>query len=131
MPERIRPIFFAGLLLAVATIAVYWPVGSHPFVAYDDGFYVVDNPQVTGGLSWSAARWAFTTFHEANWHPLTWLSHQLDATLFGLWAGGHHLTNLALHTANTLLLWLLLQRLTATPWRSALVAGLFALHPLH
>jgi hypothetical protein len=120
-----------AFLLAAATLAVYWPVTGHPFVAYDDGFYVVDNPGVTGGLGWQAARWAFTTFREANWHPLTWLSHQLDVTLFGLAAGRHHLVNLLLHTANTLLLFTLLNRLTGALWRPATVAALFALHPLH
>ncbi len=117
--------------LALLTISLYWVVGTYPFVAYDDGFYILDNSKVTAGLSWAGVRWAFTTFHEANWHPLTWLSHQLDSSLFGLWAGGHHLTNLAIHLANTVLLCHLLFRLTGNPWRSALVAALFAIHPLH
>jgi hypothetical protein len=122
-------ITWTGLVLL--TISLYWVVGSYPFVAYDDGFYILDNPKVTAGLSWAGLRWAVTTFHEANWHPLTWLSHQLDISLFGLWAGGHHLTNLAIHIANTLLLCHLLFRLTGNPWRSAFVAALFAIHPLH
>ncbi|HEY5974341.1 MAG TPA: hypothetical protein VIU41_06315, partial [Geobacteraceae bacterium] len=117
--------------LVAATLAVYWPITSHPFVAYDDEFYIVNNPMVTGGLSWRATLWAFTSFHEANWHPLTWLSHQLDVTLFGLAAGRHHLVNLLLHTTATLLLFALLRRLTGALWRPALVAALFALHPLH
>ena len=120
-----------ALLLAGATLATYWPVTGHPFVAYDDEFYVVNNSRVTAGFGWQEVRWAFTTFHEANWHPLTWLSHQLDVTLFGLDAGRHHLTSLLIHTANTLLLFLLLGRLTGLLWRPALVAALFALHPLH
>lgn len=127
-----RPhILLICLLLALITVSCYWPVAGHPFVAYDDGFYVVDNPRVTAGLSWQGLTWACTTFHEANWHPLTWLSHQFDASLYGLWAGGHHLTNLVIHTLNTLLLFLLLQRLCLAPWRSTMVAALFALHPLH
>lgn len=131
MDSRPRPILTLCLLLAAATLISYWPVRSLPFIAYDDGFYILDNPQVTAGLSWPGVRWAFTTLHEANWHPLTWLSHQLDVSLFGLWAGGHHLTNLLLHLINTLLLFFLLHRTTGAQWRSAVVAGLFALHPLH
>lgn len=127
--HRHFPIIWAGL--ALLTISLYWVVGTYPFVAYDDGFYILDNPKVTAGLSRAGVHWAFTTFHEANWHPLTWLSHQLDITLFGLWAGGHHLTNLAIHLANTVLLCHLLFRLTGNPWRSGLVAALFAIHPLH
>jgi tetratricopeptide (TPR) repeat protein len=128
--HRLSPIItWTGLTLL--TISLYWVVGTYPFVAYDDGFYILDNPKVTAGLSWAGLRWAVSTFHEANWHPLTWLSHQLDSSLFGLWAGGHHLTNLAIHIANTLLLCHLLFRLTDKPWRSAFVAALFAIHPLH
>ena len=131
MPERPRYIFLVSLLLTIATIALYWPVGSHPFVAYDDTFYVVDNPNVTAGLSWNAARWAFTTFHAGNWHPLAWVSHMLDWQLYGAKAWGHHLTNVLLHAANTVLLFLALRRMTGAVWRSALVAALFGLHPLH
>jgi protein O-mannosyl-transferase len=120
-----------AILLVGATVAAYWPVTGHPFLAYDDDFYVANNPQVAGGLSWQAAKWAFGTFHEANWHPLTWLSHQLDVTLFGLRAGAHHLTNVLFHGVNILLLFLLLLRLTGAFWRAACVAALFALHPLH
>jgi hypothetical protein len=130
IPHRLHiPLLCLGLVLA--TSLLYWPMTGHPFIAYDDGYYIVDNPRVTAGLSWAGLRWAFTTFHEANWHPLTWLSHQLDCTLFGIWAGGHHLTNLVLHLLNTLLLFLLLFRLTSLAGRSAMVAALFALHPLH
>jgi tetratricopeptide (TPR) repeat protein len=121
----------AAVVLVIVTLAVYWPVGHYPFVGYDDGFYVTENPQVAAGLSWAGVRWAFTTFHEANWHPLTWLSHQLDATLFGLDAGGHHRTNLLLHAGNGLLLGFLLLRLTGSLWPSTAVAALFALHPLN
>ena len=93
--------------------------------------YVTHNPHVTGGLTWGNVGWAFRTGYASNWHPLTWLSHMLDAELYGLKPGGHHLTNLLLHTANAVLLFLLLRRLTRAEWRSGLVAGLFALHPLH
>src|SRR5512136_760445 len=121
----------AAVVLVVVTLAVYWPAGHYPFVGYDDGFYVAENPQVAAGLSWAGVRWSFTTFHEANWHPLTWLSHQLDASLFDLDAGGHHRTNLLLHVGNVLLLSLLLLRLSGAFWPSAAVAALFALHPLN
>jgi len=118
-------------LLAAATLAVFYPVLNAEFIRLDDGFYVVHNPHVTTGLTWSNINWAFRSRYQANWHPLTWLSHMLDVELFGLNPGRHHLMNVLLHTANAVLLFLLLQRLTQAPWRSAIVAGLFALHPLH
>jgi Flp pilus assembly protein TadD len=118
-------------VLLVATLAVYIQVWTHDFVGLDDFNYVVKNPQVAGGLTARGVAWAFTTGHESNWHPLTWLSHMLDVQLWGLAPGPHHLTNLAFHLANTLLLLVLLHRMTADVWRSAVVAGLFALHPLH
>jgi tetratricopeptide (TPR) repeat protein len=102
------------------------------FANYDDNDYVTANRQVKAGLSAAGVRWAFTTRHAANWHPLTWLSLQLDATLYGgdsAW--GYHLTNLLLHAANVLLLFLALRRLTGAVWRSAAVAALFAVHPAH
>jgi len=119
------------MLLAVATLAVYWPVKSYDFVNYDDPDYVTANPHVQTGLTWANAAWAFTTGRAGNWHPLTWLSLMLDVELFGSGPARLHLTNLLFHTANTVLLFLLLRRLTAATWRSALVAALFALHPLH
>jgi tetratricopeptide (TPR) repeat protein len=122
---------FICLLLAAVTLAVFWPVVHCDFVNYDDPEYFTANPHVLTGLTPANAVWAFTTGHAGNWHPLTWLSLMLDATLFGKGASGPHLTNLLLHTANTALLFLLLRRMTAATWRSALVATLFALHPLH
>jgi tetratricopeptide (TPR) repeat protein len=119
------------LLLTLATLSVYGQVAGHDFVNFDDPDYVSANPRVLGGLSWSNCAWAFRTMHAANWHPLTWLSLQLDAHLFGPGPRGFHLTNVALHLANTLLLFLVLRGLTAAPWRSGVVAALFALHPLH
>jgi len=119
-----------SLLLALATLACFWPVAFHDFVNYDDADYVGSNPHVLDGLSWAGLSWAFTTGHASNWHPLTWISHMLDVQLFGLWPGGHHLISLALHLANTLLLFAVLRRMTSAYWRSALVAALFALHPL-
>ena len=123
--------FFICLLLIAVTLAVYWPVIHCDFLNYDDPAYFTSNPRVLTGLTPGNVLWAFTTGHASNWHPLTWLSLMLDAELFGKGPVGPHLTNLVLHAANTALLFLLLRRLTAATWRSALVAALFALHPLH
>jgi tetratricopeptide (TPR) repeat protein len=117
--------------LAVVTLAVYGQVLRHQFIGLDDDHYIRDNPMVAGGLTVPGIVWAFTTFHAANWHPLTWLSHMLDCQLFGLNAGGHLFVNALLHVANTLLLFLFLKRVTGARWRSGIVAALFALHPLH
>ena len=117
--------------LAAITLAVFWPVSGHDFINLDDPDYVTQNPAVQAGLSGPGLRWAFEASHANNWHPLTWLSHMLDCRLFGLKPGAHHLTNLGLHIATTLLLFLALNQMTGAPWRSALVAALFAWHPLH
>jgi len=122
---------FVCLLLAAATLAVYWPVVHFDFVNVDDDIYVTDNNQVLRGLTWNGVKWAFTNLTAGFWHPLTWLSHMADVQLYGLQAGGHHLTAVLLHVAGTCLLFLLLRRMTRATWRSAMVAGLFALHPLH
>lgn len=119
------------LLLALAIAAVYWPVLKFGFINYDDPDYVSSNPRVQSGLTLENLAWAGQSFHASNWHPLTWLSHMLDCQLYGLKPWGHHLTSVLLHLANTLLLFGLWQRLTGAGWRSALVAALFALHPLH
>jgi Flp pilus assembly protein TadD len=123
--------FFICLLLVAATLAVYWPVTGSDFLNYDDPDYFTSNPRVLTGLTPGNVAWSFTTGHASNWHPLTWLSLMLDVQLFGKGPFGPHLTNLLLHAFNTVLLFLLLRRLTAATWRSALVAALFALHPLH
>jgi tetratricopeptide (TPR) repeat protein len=120
-----------GLLLVVATLALYNPVSHHAFVNYDDDRYVTENSHVRSGLRWDTIQWAFTTFDEANWHPLTWLSHALDCQMFGLNPAGHHYTNVLLHALNVLLLFLLLQRYTGFTGRSLMVAALFALHPVN
>ena len=117
--------------LALATAAVYAQVADFDFVQADDQTYVTENVEVQGGLRPAGVAWALKTGHASNWHPLTWLSHMLDIELFGMWAGGHHLTNVLLHVLNTLLLFSLLLRGTRQRWPSALVAALFALHPLH
>src|SRR2546425_6141470 len=122
---------FLSLLLALVTISVFLPVARHDFVNYDDPDYVTANPHVQSGLNWDNVAWAFTTGHASNWHPVTWVSHMLDCQLFGQRAGAHHLVSAGFHVANTLLLFLVLKRMTDALWRSALVAALFALHPLH
>jgi tetratricopeptide (TPR) repeat protein len=118
-------------LLVVAVVAAYWRVLGSDFVDFDDDQYVTENPHVQHGLDAKAVVWAWTTMHEANWHPLAWMSHTLDWQLWGAAAGGHHATSLALHAANTVLLLAFLHGTTGALWRSALVAALFGLHPLH
>ena len=115
----------------VGTAALYWPITTHPFILYDDEQYVTANPHVTTGVSRANLAWAFKNGEAANWHPLTWLSHQLDCTLFGVNAGRHHLVNLLFHVANALLVFIFLRGATGAVWRSAFVAALFAWHPLH
>src|SRR5437660_2468973 len=119
------------LFLLFATLAAYALVFQYDFVNYDDPDYVTDNAHVRAGLTPEGVQWAFTSGDDANWLPLTRLSHMLDAQLFGLRSGFHHLTNVLLHALSTLLLFAVLQRTTGALWRSALVAFLFALHPLH
>jgi len=116
--------------LVIITLIGFWPVGHLGFIIYDDHDYVTENLNVQAGITAAAVHWAFTTTHAGNWHPLTWLSHMLDCQLFGLKASGHHWTNLGFHIANTLLLFVLLREMTGAVWRSALVAALFAWHPL-
>ena len=118
-------------LLVLCTLAIYGQTATHGFLNFDDRRYVSENPHVQGGLAPGNLVWAFTTGHCSNWHPLTWLSHMLDCQLLGLRPGAHHLTSVALHLANTLLLYLGLKLMTDAVWRSAAVAGLFAIHPLH
>ena len=119
------------LLLALVTLVLYWPTLHHNFLDYDDQQYVTENPRVEAGITGSGIVWAFTTNHASNWHPLTWLSHMLDCQIYGLNPLGHHLTNLLLHIANTILIFLLLQRMTGSVWPSVIVAALFAMHPAH
>jgi tetratricopeptide (TPR) repeat protein len=119
------------LLLAAAVVVVYGQVATFEFVNFDDPVYIYENEHVTAGLTWEGVRWAFTSGLESNWLPLTRLSHMLDCELFGVQAGAHHVTNLLLHLANTILLYGVLQTMTGAVWRSAWVAGVFAVHPLH
>jgi protein O-mannosyl-transferase len=130
-PSDERYPYWGYLLLVVLTVAVYAPVSSYDFVRFDDPDYVTQNEQVKAGLTWHGLRWAFTTGHIANWHPLTWMSHMLDVQLFGVSAGAHHVVNLVFHVANTLLLFITLRRMTGAAGRSMVVAALFAIHPVH
>jgi tetratricopeptide (TPR) repeat protein len=130
-PGGRRTALIAAAALVAVTVAAYTPVWQFDFVAVDDPQYVYDNPNIANGLSIESVRWALTTGRESNWHPLTWMSHALDVRIYGLWAGGHHLGNLVLHLASTLLLFGVWRRMTASVWRSAFVAAVFAIHPLH
>jgi tetratricopeptide (TPR) repeat protein len=122
---------FILILLTIVTLSVYWKASSLDFVIYDDPGYVTQNRHVVQGLSLENIRWAFTTIDMSNWHPITWISYLIDGRLYGLNPQGYHITNIFLHIANTLLLFLFLNRTTGSLWRSAFVAALFALHPLH
>jgi tetratricopeptide (TPR) repeat protein len=117
--------------LVAAVLVVYAPALNLGFTNFDDPNYVLENPHVRAGLTWSGAIWALTATHAGNWHPVTWLSHMIDVELHGLSAGGHHAASVLIHLFNTLLLFVLLSRMTGAALRSAIVAGLFAVHPLH
>jgi protein O-mannosyl-transferase len=119
------------LVLVAATLLIYNPVNRNAFVNFDDDHYITGNPHVLAGLNWETVKWAFTNYYEANWHPLTWISHALDVQLFGLNPVGHHYTNVVLHALSAVLLFLLLQSATGFTWRSLMVAALFALHPVN
>ena len=123
--------FLIAAALAFVSLAIYAQVIGHHFITLDDPTYIKENQMVNRGFSGAGVAWAFTTFHAANWHPLTWISHMIDCQLFGMSAGGHLLVNALIHVANTLLLFWFLLRTTHARWPSALVAALFALHPLH
>ena len=126
-----RPDLLIMLGLAVITLAIYAQVISHQFITLDDPTYIQENSMVSRGVTRAGIAWAFTTFYATNWHPLTWISHMVDCQLFGANAGRHLLVNALIHVANTLLVFWLLLRTTHARWSSALVAALFALHPLH
>ena len=129
-PEGKRDLLIS-LLLVLAIVMVYWQVQGFKFVYYDDGEYVNERAHVLAGLTWEGLRWALTATEAGFWHPLTWLSLMVDRELFGNNPGGFHWTNVLLHIANTLILYLFLKRATASPWKSAMVSALFAVHPLH
>ena len=128
-PHRTKLII--GIGLVAITLLVYWRATGFDFLRYDDPDYVTANARVQTGINLPALRWALTGVRSCNWHPITWMSHMLDFQLYGLKPGGHHLTNVLLHAINVLLLFLVLRRMTGATWRGAVVAGLFAWHPLH
>ncbi|MGA2092899.1 MAG: hypothetical protein ABSH16_05770, partial [Sedimentisphaerales bacterium] len=124
-------VVFVYAALILSTLLVFWQVRNFDFVNYDDADYVYENPHVLSSLTLQNIKWAFTTGHVANWHPLTWLSLMLDCQLFGKNPGWMHLMNLILHLANILLLFAVLRNMTGVIWQSAFVAAAFALHPMH
>jgi len=130
-PSRENRVVIYALLLVAATLAFYNPIVHNQFVDFDDLSYIVKNNHVLSGVTWTTVKWAFSTFRDGNWHPLTWLSHALDCQIFHLNPIGHHYTGLLLHTASAVLLFLLLWRATGFVWSSLLVAALFALHPVN
>src|ERR1017187_8671279 len=126
------PVWLMAALLALVTIAIYWPGMRHDFVNYDDPAYVTENPQVRAGLTWEGLVWAFGRVHgdRTYWHPLSWVSHMLDCQLYGLKPGGHHQTSVLLLAANAVLVFLVFRRMTGAFWRCVVLAALFGLHPL-
>ena len=130
-PSSRLPSFYVCLVLVAITWLVFGQTLGDDFVNFDDHVYVYDNPRITQGLTGDGVIGAFTHAHARNWHPLTTISHMLDCQLFGLKAGGHHFTNVLLHTVAVLLLFVVLRRMTGTLWQSAFVAAVFAIHPLH
>jgi tetratricopeptide (TPR) repeat protein len=126
-----RNIIIACMALIAITLVVYWQVGSHEFISYDDDDLITGNPYVASGITGRNVSWAFTSVEKGNWHPVTWLSHMADADVYGLNPRGHHLTSVSIHAVSSVLLLLLLLRITGALWQSAFVAALFALHPMH
>lgn len=129
--DKTRWDFIVSLFLVVIILASYWQLPTHDFLLFDDNRYITHNTHVHEGITWENLAWAFSSTDFGYWHPLTWLSHMLVFQLFGLKFGMHHLTNLFLHIANTLLLFLVLKRMTGALWQSVFVAAMFALHPLN
>lgn len=130
--EKFRhPTIFISIFLGLLVFLVFGNACYFGFIDYDDSVYVTRNARVLKGISLENLRWAFSTNYAGFWHPLTWISHMLDIELYGLWGGGHHLTNILLHLASSLFLLFVFQAMTGSVWRSAIVAALFAIHPLH
>jgi protein O-mannosyl-transferase len=133
LPKTSRPwvIVCVCIFLAVLTWIVFGQTLRYDFVNYDDPRYVYQNTKITSGINMGSIAWAFTHVHAENWHPLTTITHMLDCQLYGLKAGWHHFTNVLLHAVAAILLFLALQHMTGALWRSAFVAAVFAIHPLH
>src|SRR6266700_2246398 len=130
VPQTAVIVAICAVLVGI-TWLVFAQTVRHQFVTYDDPQYVYANPDVSAGVSLGRISWAFTHTIAGNWHPLSTISHMLDCQLYGLKPAGHHFTNVFLHTIAVVLLFLLLQQMTGSLWRSAFVAALFAIHPLH
>ncbi len=130
-PVSFKTVMLVAVVLVAIILFVYAPVRHFGFLSYDDSVYITENGQVMRGLTGQGVLWAFTAGHASNWHPITWLSHMLDVQMYGMNAGRHHFTNLLLHIVNGLLLFGILYRITGAWGRSAMVAFLFAAHPLH
>ncbi|MFH0997708.1 MAG: hypothetical protein V1844_19765 [Pseudomonadota bacterium] len=126
----VRAVFVYSVIV-LATLSVYLPVRNFDFVVYDDDKYVFNNSRVKEGLTFKNVLWSLTATEASNWHPLTWISHMIDIQVFGMNAGGHHLTSVGFHILNTVLLLVWLNTMTGEFWKSSFVAALFALHPLH
>jgi protein O-mannosyl-transferase len=120
-----------SVILTAVAIFLYFPISGHPFVNFDDRPYIFENPHIQNGINLEAIRWALTTVYEANWHPLTWVAHAVDIAMYGQNAGGHHVTSMLFHTANSVLLFLLLAVVTRSVGKSLLVGAIFAVHPLN
>jgi len=129
--SKIRPEILICLVLVIATLAVYWQVRNYEFVGFDDDVFIIQNSKVQDGLSLDSIGWAFGFDDMTYWHPLTWLSYMLDIQLYGMNPGGHHMTNVLLHIVNAMLLFMAFNKMTGALWKSAVVAALFALHPLN
>ena len=125
------PVAPMALLLLLLTVVLFWPATSDYFIRYDDPEYVTENPHIQAGLSWASVKWAFgNTEQAAYWAPMMWLSHMVAFQVFQLRPEGHHLINIVLHAASTVLVFLVFTRMTGAPWRSLLLAALFGWHPL-
>jgi protein O-mannosyl-transferase len=120
-----------SMFLAAAILVAYWQVQYYDLISFDDIDYISGNPYIKAGLTWDSFSWAMKDVHSGCWHPLTWISHMLDYQLFRSRAGGYHWTNVIFHIANSILLYLVLKRMSGSAWKSALVAALFAVHPLN
>ena len=120
----------AAVLIVAAIAAIYWQTLGHSFLRFDDHAYIAANPHVRGGLTPAGALWALTARQASNWHPLAWISHMADCSLYGMWPGGHHLTSVVLHAVNALLVMAVMRSFGETPAVAAVAASLFAVHPL-
>jgi hypothetical protein len=126
-----NPVWVITAALIVTCFLIFGQTVGFGFINLDDNRYVYENPIVLSGLHIDSLKWALTSFHSANWHPLTWISHMIDASLFGSNAGSHHVVNVIFHAANSMLAFAAFKRLTGDVWKSAVIAFLFAVHPVH